>query len=92
MLFKFGMCVGVGLRMIVLSGEGWCFAGFLALFLFVDSCRIQWTTLFDRGGLCCVMCSSRVCFVCIGGCRFLVRMSLVLSCVATPPILISPLT
>ena len=43
-------------------------------------------------GFSCVMWSSRVCFWWRGGCRFLVRMSLVFSCVATPPIRISPFT
>ena len=68
-------------------------SGFLALYIFVVSLSLSYvTTLLDSGVLSCVMFSSRVCFVCTRGCRFFVSMSLVLSWVATPPILISPFT
>ncbi len=52
--------------------------------LFDSVCLLEWFS--------CVMFSSRVCFWWRGGCRFLVRISLVFSCVTTPPIRISPFT
>ena len=90
------VCIFVGgdLGMIVRSGWGLCRVGFLVLVMFVWSCGRQQTTLFKSVCLwscvSCVMFSSRVCLTCRGGCKYLVRMSLVLSCVLTPPILNSP--
>ena len=73
------MCVGWDLRMIVLSGGRVCLVGFPVLVIFVGACDRQRTTLFDRDCLSCVMCSSRVCLRCRGGCKLLVRISLVFS-------------
>ena len=90
-LCRVGIWVGGDLRKMFWFGSGLNLVGFRVLGILVKVFGRQWATLFEMGGLACVMCSSRVCLVCIGGWRFLVRMSRVLSCVATPPILISPL-
>ena len=63
---------------------------------FVVRCGTMDNTLFDSVCLWVwfsgFMWSSLVCLMWRGGWRFFVSMSLVFSCVATPPILISPFT
>ncbi len=63
----------------------WSFFIACVIFMVIDVCAF--VTLFGV-----LKWSCRVCLMCKGGCRYLVRRSDVLSCVSTPPILISPST
>jgi hypothetical protein len=55
-----------------------------------SKCKMSFVTPFVRVGFVWVILTSVVFFMCRGGWRYLVRMSLVLSCVPLPPILIYP--
>jgi hypothetical protein len=78
--------VGCCVVAVLVEGPLFCFLGYFAFawVAFIVSDVWVFVTLLDP-----LMCSWRVCLMCKGGCKYFVRRSDVLSCVSTPPILIS---
>ncbi len=92
--------------MIVLGGCVVCLVGCRVVAILAEEPRFCFLVYFACARVACIVsdvwvfvtllvvlkCSCRVCLMCKGGCRYFVRRFDVLSCVLTPPILISPST